>query len=62
MRVRFTRDHDHVEVMQTLAFKAGGEHIVRREIGEAAVAAGAAEAVVADKEGDASSGEDHGGA
>lgn len=45
MRVKFTGDYDHVEVMQTIAYKAGSEETVRADIGEAAVKAGKAHEV-----------------
>lgn len=55
MRVRFKRDFDwhppERNRQVTLAYKAGQEVTVRRECGEAAVKAGAAEEVEAKRDG-----------
>jgi hypothetical protein len=52
MRVRFLRDFDWSPAerkgQDTIAFKAGQELTVRRQAGEAAIAAGAAEEVKKD--------------
>lgn len=48
MRVRFLRDYDYTpsaERRVTIAYRAGSEHTVKREAGEAAVSAGAAREV-----------------
>ena len=45
MRIQFTRDHDHVEPLKTISFSKGDEETVAKEVGEAAVAAGAAKTV-----------------
>ncbi len=50
MRVKFSRDYDYIpsgEPRVTLAYKAGTEETVKQEAGEAAIKAGAAEAVEA---------------
>lgn len=50
MRVKFSRDYDYTpsaERRVTIAYKAGMEITVKREAGEAAVKAGAAEEVEA---------------
>jgi hypothetical protein len=46
MRVKFTQDFDYKPTMQqTIGYKAGMEDTVKRECGEAAIAAGKAEEV-----------------
>jgi hypothetical protein len=48
MRVRFIADYDYTpsrERRVTIAYKAGSELTVKREAGEAAIAAGAAEEI-----------------
>jgi hypothetical protein len=42
MRVHFMHDHDHVTAESTIAYEGGREYTVAKEIGEAAVKAGAA--------------------
>jgi hypothetical protein len=45
MRIRFTADHDEVSPDRTIAYQAGAEEAVRKELGEALIAAGKAEPV-----------------
>jgi hypothetical protein len=45
MRVQFTRDYDHVDPLKTVSYAKGAEETVSKEIGEAAIAAGAAKEV-----------------
>lgn len=46
MRVRFTHDYDYKPTSQsTIGYKAGMEETVKRECGEAAIAAGKAQEV-----------------
>lgn len=49
MRIKFTRDWDHVETAQTVAYRNGDELTVTKEVAEAAIAAGAASEVVPEK-------------
>jgi hypothetical protein len=42
MRIRFSKDWDHVTPTVTVAFKEGDELTVAKDIGEAAKSAGAA--------------------
>lgn len=45
MRVKFTADHDDVTPEKTVAYKAGSEETVRKELGEELILAKKAEAV-----------------
>lgn len=59
MRVHFTSDYDYVpsdEPRVTIAYKAGMELTVKREAGEAAVAAGKAEELAPPKREEADAG------
>ena len=49
MRVRFTDEYRHVEVMKTTSYPSGAEMTVAKEIGDAAIAAGKAEEIAAEK-------------
>ena len=42
MRVKFTADHDDVTPEKTVAYKAGAEETVRKELADELVAAGKA--------------------
>ena len=42
MRVHFMHDHDHVTPEKTIAYKGGSDETVTRDIGRAAIKAGAA--------------------
>lgn len=59
MRVRFTHDYDYTpsgERRVTIAYKAGQELTVKREAGEAAVAAGKAVEIAPEQADDAERG------